>query len=195
VTDGGWDIRCNSCGAAVPSTAEMCSACGAVLLGPPTPPPTPATRSTAANPTVSVASAPLPSGAAPRITYAGQSDWAYAGLGIRGAAWLIDTIILMLPVLAAVAFPVAWFVVFPSVLLYYPVMESSRLQATLGKRFCGLTVVTTGVKRISFARALLRFLARYLSGVVFGIGYLMIAFRRDRRGLHDMIAGTLVLWR
>ncbi len=194
MTDDGWDIRCNRCGAAVPSTVEMCPACGAILLGPATPSPTPATVSTAANPAVSVASVPVPSGAAPRITYGGHSDWAYAGLGIRGAAWLVDTSILILPVLAAVAFPVAWFVVFPLVLLYYPVMESSRLQATLGKRFCGLTVVTTGVKRISFARALLRFLAKYLSGALFGIGFGMIARRSDRRGLHDMIAGTLVLW-
>jgi uncharacterized RDD family membrane protein YckC len=45
------------------------------------------------------------------------------------------------------------------------------------------------------ARALLRFLAKYLSGALFGIGYVMIARRSDRRGLHDMIAGTLVLWR
>jgi uncharacterized RDD family membrane protein YckC len=192
VTDAGWDIRCNSCGAAVSSTAETCPACGTVLLGPATPPPTPATVSTAANPTVSVA---LPSGAAPRITYGGHSDWAYAGLGIRGAAWLVDTSILILPVLAAVAFPVAWLAVLPLVFLYYPVMESSRWQATLGKRFCGLSVVTTGGKRISFARAVLRYLAKYLSGALFGIGFTMIARRSDRRGLHDKIAGTLVLWR
>jgi uncharacterized RDD family membrane protein YckC len=67
---------------------------------------------------------------------------------------MVDTIILILPALAAVAFPVAWLVVLPLVFLYYPVMESPRWQATLGKRFCGLTVVTTGGRRISFARAL-----------------------------------------
>ncbi len=106
---------------------------------------------------------------------------------------MVDTIVLV-PVLAAVAFPVAWLVVLPLVLLYYPVMESSRWQATLGKRFCGLTVVNLDGKRISFVRALVRFLAKYLSGSLFGIGFLMIAWRSDRRGLHDMIAGTLVLW-
>ena len=195
MTDAGWDIRCNSCGAAVPSTAETCPACGTVLLGPATPPQAPATVGTAANPTTSVASVPLPSGAAPRITYAGHSDWAYAGLGIRGAAWFVDTSVLILPVLAAVAFPAAWLAVLPLVFLYYPVMESSRWQATLGKRFCGLTVVTTGGKRISFARAVLRYLGKYVSGALFGIGFRMIARRSDRRGLHDMIAGTLVLWR
>ncbi len=103
-------------------------------------------------------------------------------------------IILAVPVVAAVAFPVALLVALPLVLLYYPVMESSRWQATIGKRFCGLTVVNLGGKRISFVRALMRHLAKYLSGALFGIGFLMIAVRSDRRGLHDLIAGTLVLW-
>jgi uncharacterized RDD family membrane protein YckC len=107
---------------------------------------------------------------------------------------MVDTIILVVPVLAAVGFPVAWLVVLPVVLLYYPVLESSRWQATLGKRFFGLTVVNLDGERISFVRALVRHLAKYLSGSLFGFGFLMIALRRDRRGLHDLIAGTLVLW-
>ena len=97
--------------------------------------------------------------------------------------------------LGAVAFPVAWVVVLPLVLLYYPVMESSRRQATLGKRYLRLTVVTTRGKRISVVRALVRFLAKCLSGSLFGIGFVMIAARSDTRGLHDMIAGTQVVWR
>jgi uncharacterized RDD family membrane protein YckC len=108
---------------------------------------------------------------------------------------MVDTIILAVPVLAAVTFPVVFLVALPLVLLYYPVMESSRWQATLGKRFCGLIVVNLDGKRISFVRALVRHLGRYLSGALFGIGFLLIALRSDRRGLHDLIAGTLVLWR
>jgi hypothetical protein len=197
VTDAGYEIRCNSCGAAVPSTAETCPACGTVLLGPATPPPTPAAVTTDANPTASAAalrSSREPSGAAPRTTYGGDSEWTYGGLAIRGGAWLVDTVIFVPPVLAAVAFPPIWFVVLPLVWLYYPVMESSRWQATLGKHLCGLTVVTTGGKRISFTRALLRFLAKFLSGGLWGIGILMIARTSRKRGLHDMIAGTLVRW-
>jgi hypothetical protein len=197
VTDAGFEIRCNSCGTAVPSTAESCPACGTVLLGPATPPRTPAADTTAANPTASAAalrSSREPSGAAPRTTYGGDSEWAYGGLAIRGGAWLIDTVIFVPAVLAAVAFPPIWLVVLPLAWLYYPVMESSRWQATLGKHLCGLTVVTTGGKRISFARALLRYLAKFLSGALFGIGFLMIGRTSHRRGLHDMIAGTMVRW-
>jgi uncharacterized RDD family membrane protein YckC len=108
---------------------------------------------------------------------------------------MIDTIILVVLALGALAFRPAWFVVLPLVLLYYPVLESSRWQATLGKRFYGLSVVTPWGTRISFVRALVRHLAKYLSGALFGIGYLMIAWRSDKRGLHDLIAGTHVAWR
>ena len=194
MTDAGYEIRCNSCGAAVPSTAETCPACGIVLLGPATPLPTLAAVPTDANPTASVVPVPSPRGAAPHTMYGGDSEWAYGGLVIRGGAWLVDTVIFVPPVLAAVAFPPVWLVVIPLVFLYYPVMESSRWQATLGKHLCGLTVVTTGGKRISFARALLRYLAKFLSGALFGIGFWMIGRTRHRRGLHDMIAGTLVRW-
>ena len=32
-----------------------------------------------------------------------------------------------------------------------------------------------------------------LSALIFGIGYLMIAFTERKRGLHDIIAGTCVV--
>jgi uncharacterized RDD family membrane protein YckC len=32
-----------------------------------------------------------------------------------------------------------------------------------------------------------------VSGLIFGIGYLMIAFSSEKRGLHDNIAGTVVI--
>lgn len=199
MSEAAWEIRCNSCGAAVPSTAEACPTCGTVLLGPASPPPVPATVRAAANPAVSVATVPssrLPSGAPPYLGVDSiGSEWTPAGFWVRAAAWLIDTIILVVPVLVAVAFPAAWFVALPLVLLYYPVLESSRWHATLGKRFYGLTVITTPGTHISFVRALVRHLAKYLSGALFGIGYLMIAWRSDKRGLHDLIAGTHVAWR
>ncbi len=157
----------------------------------------PAGVTAVADPAAAVAAASsssAPRGAATRTTYGGESDWAYGGLWIRGSAWLVDTIIFVPPVLGALAFPLAWLVVLPLAFLYHPVMESSRWQATLGKRLCGLTVITTAGRRISFARALVRQLAKYLSGALFGIGFWMIAFTSRKRGLHDMIAGTLVMW-
>ncbi len=77
--------------------------------------------------------------------------------------------------------------------LYYAFMESSSKQATLGKMVLGLKVTDLNGNRISFARATGRFFGRWLSSLILGIGYLMIAFTEKKQGLHDMVAGTLVV--
>ena len=83
--------------------------------------------------------------------------------------------------------------VLPLVLTYYPLMEASPWQATLGKRMTGLTVVTLRGERMGVLRAFSRYFAKFVSGLFFGIGFLMVAWTERRRGLHDMIAGTLVV--
>jgi len=68
----------------------------------------------------------------------------------------------------------------------------SRLQATPGKLACRLRVTTLHGQRPTFGRALGRELAKLLSAI-FCIGFLMVAWTRRKQGLHDIIAGTLVL--
>jgi len=75
---------------------------------------------------------------------------------------------------------------------YFAGMESSAWQATLGKKALGMVVTDLHGNRISFARALGRYLAKILSGLILLIGYIMVAFTERKQGLHDMIAGTLV---
>jgi uncharacterized RDD family membrane protein YckC len=72
-------------------------------------------------------------------------------------------------------------------------LESSEKQATLGKMAMGLKVVDLRSHRISFPRALGRFFGKYLSAIILGIGFLMVAFTQKKQGLHDMLAGTLVV--
>ncbi len=66
---------------------------------------------------------------------------------------------------------------------------------TLGKRAFGLYVVRSDGSRVGPGRALARHLATILSLLILGIGFLMIAFRRDKRGLHDLICDTVVIQR
>ena len=80
-------------------------------------------------------------------------------------------------------------VVFP----YFTLLESSRLQATLGKLLCGIKVTDLSGRRISFLRATGRFFGRILSGQILVIGYLMAAFTERKQALHDLLAGTLVV--
>lgn len=77
--------------------------------------------------------------------------------------------------------------------IYEAVLTSSSWQATIGKRILGLKVVDGEGNRISFARATGRFLAKILSGLILCIGFLMIVWTKRKRGLHDMIAETLVI--
>jgi uncharacterized RDD family membrane protein YckC len=77
--------------------------------------------------------------------------------------------------------------------LYFALMESSPRGATVGKMVLGLRVVDTQGNRISFLRATGRFFAKFISAVILMIGFLMVAFDDRKRGLHDLIAGTLVV--
>lgn len=78
-------------------------------------------------------------------------------------------------------------------LAYFTLMESSRWQATVGKRVCQLRVTGLDGSRISQGRALGRNLGKYLSALILCIGFLMVAWTRRKQGLHDLLAETLVV--
>ncbi len=77
--------------------------------------------------------------------------------------------------------------------LYYAIMESSSKQATFGKLICGLKVTDLNGERISFMRATGRHFGKIISSMILLIGYLMVLFTERKQGLHDMMAGCLVL--
>ena len=76
--------------------------------------------------------------------------------------------------------------------LYEALQESSARQATLGKRAMGMIVTGLDGARIGFGRATGRHFAKYLSAIILGIGFIMVAFMPRKQGLHDLIASTLV---
>jgi len=77
--------------------------------------------------------------------------------------------------------------------LYYAGFESSRGQATPGKVLMHIEVTDLEGNHISFARATLRFFGKYISVLIIFIGFIMIGLTKKRQGLHDKIAGCLVL--
>ena len=77
--------------------------------------------------------------------------------------------------------------------LYSSLLESSRLQATLGKLLMGMQVTDENYKKISFLKATGRHFSKILSGLLLGVGFLMIGFSEKKQGLHDEIAGTYVI--
>src|SRR5690242_4773477 len=76
--------------------------------------------------------------------------------------------------------------------LYEAFLLSSPYQATLRKMIFGMKVTDLYGNRISFALATGRHFAKWLSGMLLGIGYIMVGFTGRKQGLHDMLAGTLV---
>jgi len=65
---------------------------------------------------------------------------------------------------------------------------------TLGKGIVGLRVVNADGSPLTVGRALGRTLAFPLSALVLGAGFLGIIVHREHRALHDLMAGTAVVY-
>jgi len=135
----------------------------------------------------------------------------YAGFWIRFGAYFIDYFILML-VNLMIQIPMG-FLVLPSeknvglfmtiqgiVMLIQIVIPAvyttwflGKYGATPGKMACKLKVVTADGGSISYARALGRHFATWISSMILGIGFLMAAFDTQKRALHDRICDTRVV--
>ncbi len=151
---------------------------------------------------------------------AGPAAMAPAGMGRRVAAYLVDALLgwvigagvqflVAVAVLALsgpadaaaaarqadVAMAIGLSVGAVASFLYRPLCEGSRWQATVGKRLLGLRVARADGGDLNFWQALLRQLARLTCELTLGIGYLMALWTRRRQGLHDLIAGTVVIRR
>lgn len=136
----------------------------------------------------------------------------YAGFLQRVAAYIIDGVILSIPYYAMIfAFGgmpkidpetgeattgglyTAFMITMVLWIVYYAYFESSESQATIGKRLMKIRVTDMDGNRLSMGGAVIRNLAKLLSSIILGIGFLMAAFTQRKQGLHDIIAKTLVL--
>lgn len=135
-------------------------------------------------------------------------DQAYGGFWVRLVALVLDNAIVFIILLAAmlgmVALvatvgmegPIGWIANLAAIFLpflYWPALESSAWQATVGKRIMGLQVTDTDGGRLSFVHALMRMLAKIVSSIPFGLGFAMAAFTARKQALHDLIVKTLVV--
>jgi uncharacterized RDD family membrane protein YckC len=65
---------------------------------------------------------------------------------------------------------------------------------TLGMALVGLRAVTHDGRPLTTRQAIVRVLVTPLSFLLFFLGFWLVLFRRDRRALHDLIAGTAVVY-
>ena len=80
------------------------------------------------------------------------------------------------------------------VAIYYAV-SVSIWSTTIGNRILGLYVLRADGSKVGPGRALARWLAYIPSVLILGIGFVMIGISRDKRGLHDLMCGTVVVKR
>jgi uncharacterized RDD family membrane protein YckC len=86
------------------------------------------------------------------------------------------------------------FPVFYPIFLLYDVLLNGRFGATLGKMAIGAKITMLDGSPIGYNRALMRWLASRLSEFLFFSGFLLIGLRGDKRALHDLLAGTKVVY-
>jgi uncharacterized RDD family membrane protein YckC len=65
--------------------------------------------------------------------------------------------------------------------------------ATPGNMALGIRVRMADGGEIEPGAAIIRYIGYYVSAVIFFIGFIMIAFTPQKRGLHDYMAGTVVI--
>jgi uncharacterized RDD family membrane protein YckC len=146
---------------------------------------------------------------------AGSTDVAYAGFGIRLGAYLIDLVILFVINVIAIfgVILLTRMLVQPEfaqetgltvsryvgalIGLVYFIYFWGRQGATPGKKVLKLRVrrrdTVSGDAGIGDGKAFLRLIGYAISGFLFFLPFLMILANRERRGLHDFLADTVVV--
>lgn len=66
---------------------------------------------------------------------------------------------------------------------------------TVGKMLLGLQVIKNDGEDINIVTAILRYFGQIISAMILFIGYIMAGITENKRALHDMIAGTYVIYK
>jgi uncharacterized RDD family membrane protein YckC len=164
------EVICPNCRTAATGSASFCSNCG--------------------SPIGARAAAPVArQGAAQRLSVA------YMGFWIRVPAALIDYAVLGILgfLLELTGVPVLGN---PLLIVAYlaEVWAIGRTGQTLGKKLFGIMVVNAQGSPPGFRRAFVREIpGKFVSTLTFLLGFLVVGWNEQKRGLHDLIAGTYVV--
>ena len=78
-------------------------------------------------------------------------------------------------------------------LIYNIFADASKTQGTIGKKLMDIKVSDLNGQRVNLSTSLVRNLAKIISTITFGIGYVYSFFNKKQQCLHDVMAGTLVM--
>ena len=156
---------------------------------------------------------PQPEAPAGEKVYRARRQRPKAGFWIRLTAWVIDkflvgllqTILGILLLLFGVSFApllqngigelvqLVWLFTIIINMVYF-VLFTGYCGQTPGKMAVRIRVIRCDGHSISYGRAFFREVpGKFVSAVILGIGYLMVAFDDQKQGLHDRMADTYVI--
>lgn len=132
-----------------------------------------------------------------------SGDMKPAGFWIRFFAKLLDQLLIILPLahlFVLVLNKDLETTEYVFSLLYYLLLPVIWSGYTVGKRFVGIRIVKVDGTDVHLGNMLLREvisqLIYYLTfGIALVISGLLVIFREDKRALHDLLAGTCVVYR
>lgn len=78
-------------------------------------------------------------------------------------------------------------------LIYSVALITSNLQGTFGQKAVGIIVTKDDGGKVGYGAAIGRSLMSIVSSIFLKIGYIMAAFRDDKKTLHDLVADTVVI--
>ena len=132
-------------------------------------------------------------------TQINQSSTQYGGFWIRFVAYLLDSLIVGLPLGLITLFLTSLtqigvfdYLSYILIAVYFIYFEGTTGQ-TLGKKIVGVKVVDENGKIIGIPNAILRYIGKILSAIILLIGYIMAGFHPQKQALHDIIAKTYVI--
>lgn len=133
-----------------------------------------------------------------------QQNAVMASINVRIVAYIIDSLILVLiaSLLRYVLELVNVEILNNSPLLYvltisffyFPFLESSELKASIGKRIMKLQVVSIQGERLTYSKALIRYILSLISSFSLCVGNLLALFTKYNQTLHDVFTKTLVIY-
>ena len=78
--------------------------------------------------------------------------------------------------------------------ILYVILPTGKTGQTLGKKIMGIKVVDKDGNPPGIGKAFLReLIGKFLSCIIFDLGFILAAFDNQRRAWHDRIAGTYVI--
>jgi len=155
----------------------------------------------------------LREGVAPRGTMVYAGFWVRVGamiidsliVGVAAAVLMIIVVLVLAPSLRtsgagtdvalaamSIGIGVAYLLIIGAAACYEAFFVS-RSGATIGKKALGLKVVMQDGGPVSLGRAFGRYFAKMLSAIPMDLGFIMVGFDSEKRGLHDYICSTRVI--